>query len=131
MEFTIQQGDLAFAVSKALGSVSSRTPQPLLSCVLVEADANGVRVTGTDLDVTTAVQVDVKPTESTIVNVTSVVPSGYVSEASDPPPVRSFVIVDAPQRLIPVACTVANPVLPSHAMTGGAEQARRRQSTHT
>lgn len=57
MEFTIQQGDLAFAVSKALGSVSSRTPQPLLSCVLVEADANGVRVTGTDLDVTTAVQV--------------------------------------------------------------------------
>lgn len=60
MEFTIQQGDLAFAVSKALGSVSSRTPQPLLSCVLVEADANGVRVTGTDLDVTTAVQVPAK-----------------------------------------------------------------------
>jgi len=57
MEFTIQQGDLAYAVSKALGSVSSRTPQPLLSCVLVEADANGVRVTGTDLDVTTAVRV--------------------------------------------------------------------------
>ena len=57
MELTIQQGDLAFAVSKALGSVSSRTPQPLLSCVLVEADSRGVRVTGTDLDVTTAVQV--------------------------------------------------------------------------
>lgn len=57
MEFTIQQGDLAFAVAKALGSVSSRTPQPLLSCVLLEADSNGVRVTGTDLDVTTAAQV--------------------------------------------------------------------------
>ena len=57
MEFTIQQGDLAFAVSKALGSVSSRTPQPLLSCVLLEADSRGLRVTGTDLDVTTAVQV--------------------------------------------------------------------------
>jgi DNA polymerase-3 subunit beta len=57
MELTIQQGDLAFAVSKALGSVSSRSPQPLLSCVLLEADKSGVRVTGTDLDVTTAVQV--------------------------------------------------------------------------
>jgi DNA polymerase-3 subunit beta len=57
MELTIQQGDLAFAVSKALGSVSSRSPQPLLSCVLLEVDKSGARVTGTDLDVTTAVQV--------------------------------------------------------------------------
>ncbi len=57
MEFAIEQGDLAFAVSKALGSVSSRTPQPLLGCVLIEADGNAVRVTGTDLEVTTAVEV--------------------------------------------------------------------------
>jgi DNA polymerase-3 subunit beta len=57
MELTIQQGDLAFAVSKALGSVSSRSPQPLLSCVLLEAEKSGARVTGTDLDVTTSVQI--------------------------------------------------------------------------
>src|SRR5712692_5874660 len=55
MELTIQQGDLAFAVGRALGSVSTKSPLPLLSCVLLEADKNGLRVTGTDLDVTTSV----------------------------------------------------------------------------
>ena len=54
MELTIQQGDLAFAVGRALGSVSSKSPLPLLSCVLLEADKAGLRVTGTDLDVTTS-----------------------------------------------------------------------------
>ena len=54
MELTIQQSDLAFAVGKALGSVSNKSPLPLLSCVLLEADRNGLRVTGTDLDVTTS-----------------------------------------------------------------------------
>jgi DNA polymerase-3 subunit beta len=57
MELTIQQGDLAFAVGRALGSVSNKSPLPLLSCVLLEADKNGLRVTGTDLDVTTSVLV--------------------------------------------------------------------------
>ena len=57
MELTIQQADLAFAAVKALGSVSTKSPLPLLSCVLLEADANGLRVTGTDLDVTTSVLV--------------------------------------------------------------------------
>jgi DNA polymerase III sliding clamp (beta) subunit (PCNA family) len=38
MELTIQQGDLAFAVARALGSVSSKSPLPLLSCVLIEAE---------------------------------------------------------------------------------------------
>ena len=55
MELTIQQGDLAFAVGRALGSVSSKSPLPLLSCVLLEAEKGGLRVTGTDLDVTTSV----------------------------------------------------------------------------
>ncbi len=55
MELTIQQGDLAFGVGRALGSVSSKSPLPLLSCVLLEADKSGLRVTGTDLDVTTSV----------------------------------------------------------------------------
>jgi len=57
MELTIQQGDLAFAVGRALGSISTKSPLPLLSCVLLEADKGGLRVTGTDLDVTTAVVV--------------------------------------------------------------------------
>jgi DNA polymerase-3 subunit beta len=57
MELTIQQGDLAFAVARALGSVSSKSPLPLLSCLLVEAEKGALRVTGTDLDVTTSVLV--------------------------------------------------------------------------
>ena len=51
MELKIEQGDLAFAVGRALGSVSTKSPLPLLSCVLLEADQSGLRVTGTDLDV--------------------------------------------------------------------------------
>jgi len=54
MELTIQQGDLAFGVGRALGSVSAKSPLPLLSCVLLEAEKTGLRVTGTDLDVTTS-----------------------------------------------------------------------------
>src|SRR5438477_12534236 len=57
MELSIQQADLAFAVARALGSVSNKTPLPLLSCLLLEADKPGMRVTGTDLDVTTSVVV--------------------------------------------------------------------------
>jgi len=62
MELGIPQGDLAFAVGKAFASVSSKSPMPLLSCLLLEADSGGLRVTGSDLDVTTAVTVpcDVK-----------------------------------------------------------------------
>src|SRR6266850_785408 len=55
MELTITQSDLAFAVGRALGSVSTKSPLPLLSCILLEADKGGLRVTGTDLDVTTSV----------------------------------------------------------------------------
>jgi len=57
MELTIQQGDLAYAVGKAFASVSAKSPMPLLSCLLLEADKGGLRVTGTDLEVTTAVTV--------------------------------------------------------------------------
>jgi DNA polymerase-3 subunit beta len=62
MDLTIQQGDLAFAAGRALGSVSAKSPLPLLSCLLLEADNTGLTVTGTDLDVTTSVLVpcDVK-----------------------------------------------------------------------
>ena len=61
MELTIQQGDLAFAVAKAFGSVSPKSPMPLLSCLLLEADKGGLRVTGTDLELTTAVTVPCTP----------------------------------------------------------------------
>src|SRR5438552_14685804 len=57
MELTIQQGDLAFGVGRALGSVSNRSPLPLLSCVLLEAADSVLTITGTDLDVTTSVRV--------------------------------------------------------------------------
>jgi DNA polymerase-3 subunit beta len=57
MELTIQQGDLAFAVGKAFGSVSTKSPMPLLSCLLIEAEKNTLRITGTDLELTTAVTV--------------------------------------------------------------------------
>jgi len=60
MELTIQQGELAFAAGRALGSVSTKSPLPLLSCVLVEAEPAGLRVTGTDLDLTTSVFVPCK-----------------------------------------------------------------------
>ena len=55
MDLTIQQADLAFGVGRALGSVSTKSPLPLLSCVLLEAEKDGLRITGTDLDVTTSV----------------------------------------------------------------------------
>ncbi len=57
MDLTIQQGDLAFGVARALGSVSTKSPLPLLSCILLEAEKGGLRITGTDLDVTTSVVV--------------------------------------------------------------------------
>jgi len=57
MELTIQQGDLAFAAGRALGSISAKSPLPLLSCLLLDADKTGLTVTGTDLDVTTSAHV--------------------------------------------------------------------------
>ena len=50
MDLTIQQGDLAFAVGKAMGSISAKSPMPLLSCLLLEAEKSILRVTGTDLE---------------------------------------------------------------------------------
>jgi DNA polymerase-3 subunit beta len=57
MDLTIQQGDLAFAVARALGSVPQKSAQPLLNCLLLEADKTSLRVTGSDLDLTTSVTV--------------------------------------------------------------------------
>lgn len=57
MDLTIQQGDLAFAVARALGSVPQKSAQPLLNCLLFEADQQSLRITGSDLDLTTSVTV--------------------------------------------------------------------------
>ena len=57
MDLTIQQGDLAFAVARALGSVPQKSAQPLLNCLLLEADQTSLRVTGSDLDLTTSATV--------------------------------------------------------------------------
>src|SRR6266705_687990 len=57
MDLTIQQGDLVFAVPRALGSVPQKSAQPLLNCLLLEADKTSLRVTGSDLDLTTSVTV--------------------------------------------------------------------------
>jgi DNA polymerase-3 subunit beta len=57
MDLSIQQGDLAFALARALGSVPQKSAQPLLNCLLLEADRTSLRVTGSDLDLTTSASV--------------------------------------------------------------------------
>jgi len=57
MEFTIQQSDLSYALSTALASVPSKSTLPILSAVLLEAEKDQLRITGTDLDVTTTITV--------------------------------------------------------------------------
>jgi len=57
MEFTIQQSDLAYALTTALASVPSKSTLAILSTVLLEAEKDELRITGTDLDVTTTITV--------------------------------------------------------------------------
>jgi len=57
MEFTIQQSDLSYALSTALASVPSKSTLPILSAVLLEAEKDQLRITGTDLDITTTITV--------------------------------------------------------------------------
>lgn len=57
MEFTIQQSDLSYALTTALASVPSKSTLAILSAVLLEAEKDELRITGTDLDVTTSITV--------------------------------------------------------------------------
>ncbi len=57
MEFTIQQADLSYALTTALASVPSKSTLAILSAVLLEAEKDELRITGTDLDVTTSITV--------------------------------------------------------------------------
>jgi DNA polymerase-3 subunit beta len=60
MEFAIQQPDLSYALSTALASVPSKSTIPILSTVLLEAEGSTLRITGTDLDLTTSITVPAK-----------------------------------------------------------------------
>jgi len=55
MELTIQQADLAFGAARRCFGVHQE-PVPLLSCVAARGRHQGLRITGTDLDVTTTVE---------------------------------------------------------------------------
>ena len=57
MEITIQQSDLAFAVGSALASVPAKSTLTILQSLLLEVQDGALRITGTDLDVTTSVTV--------------------------------------------------------------------------
>jgi len=57
MDLSIQQSDLAYAVSNALGSVPAKSTLTILQALLLEAQGETVRITGTNLEVTTSITV--------------------------------------------------------------------------
>lgn len=57
MDLSIQQADLAYAVGAALGSVPAKSTLSILQALLLEAEEDQLRITGTDLDVTTSITV--------------------------------------------------------------------------
>ena len=57
MELSIAQSDLSYALQTALTSVPSKSTLPILHAVLLEAEEGRLRITGTDLEVTTSITV--------------------------------------------------------------------------
>lgn len=57
MDLSIKQADLAYAVNAALASVPPKSTLTILQALLLETQADTLRITGTDLDVTTAITV--------------------------------------------------------------------------
>lgn len=57
MKFTITRQNLHQALSAVSATIPSRTTLPVLSNILVEAEGEGIRVSGTDLDVGVRVRV--------------------------------------------------------------------------
>jgi DNA polymerase-3 subunit beta len=57
MEFSISQSDLSYALQTALASVPSKSTLPILQALLLELDEGQLRITGTDLEVTTSITV--------------------------------------------------------------------------
>jgi DNA polymerase-3 subunit beta len=57
MKFTITRDNLQQGLASVGASIPTRTTLPVLSNILVEADASGVRMSGTDLDIAVSLQV--------------------------------------------------------------------------
>jgi len=57
MEITLAQADLAYALQTALSSVPSKSTLPILQSVLLETSDGQLRLTGTDLEVTTSITI--------------------------------------------------------------------------
>ena len=57
MKFTITRDNLRKGLAAVAGSVPTRTTLPVLSNLLLEADGDGVRISGTDLDTGVSVRV--------------------------------------------------------------------------
>jgi DNA polymerase-3 subunit beta len=57
MELSIAQSDLSYALQTALASVPSKSTLPILQALLLEAEEGHLRITGTDLEVTTSITV--------------------------------------------------------------------------
>lgn len=57
MKFTITRDNLQQGLASVAASIPTRTTLPVLSNILIEADAAGVRMSGTDLDIAVSLQV--------------------------------------------------------------------------
>jgi DNA polymerase-3 subunit beta len=57
MEFSIAQTDLSYALQTALASVPSKSTMPILQALLLELEEGQLRITGTDLEVTTSITI--------------------------------------------------------------------------
>ena len=58
MKFKIQQEDLQKALDIVSGVVPSKTTLPILTCILVEADQDGLQLSATNLDVSVTIRDD-------------------------------------------------------------------------
>jgi len=72
-----ERDDLVDVFSRAARAVSARSPLPILQGLLVAVSGRGVRVTGTDLDVTVRTQLEVEVLEEG----RTVVPARLITEA--------------------------------------------------
>ena len=60
MDLSLQQADLTYALGAAIGSVPAKSTLAILQALLLEADGDTLRITGTDLDVTTSITIPCK-----------------------------------------------------------------------
>ena len=56
MKFKIQQEDLNRALDSVSGVVPAKTTLPILTCILVEVDQNGLQLSATNLDVSVTIR---------------------------------------------------------------------------